>query len=476
MWSTRPHRSCSEVSRRRSLFQILLFFIFASNTGWLVGAEPTVASISPTSGSSLGGTRLTVSGSDFTVGSTSYHCLLACGSNVLSTPAAQTTSSTSLECTLPMWVWGACTADMTVRNGTTAIAGGPKSFEWTAAWTALSQVLMPLLHTSTSLPRQEFTACMLPVISLPHLLLARKPCGHFRISTCGNRGDGWGGILGADGVSSLGFRVWIGSDVASLPGPQTERQEREPPSHSPNLPSPQAYASISGGTSIELVGAGFSSSRSYKCTFAEVNAGYAPKEESAIYFSASKIVCTTPAFPAAGTVILSVQASDGTGGWVGVPKVPAFNNRVDITLDGWSSVEPASALASRAFNMTVIGEGFVTAGAYTAEFQAGANTLTAACNRTGGTRLLCMVAAWPYGEASASLKILRGGVEVGKTFGGAVTVTFVASWSTVSSRTFSLSGPVLGGTNLTLYGSGFVAGVGGYGCRFSGTKGGLAQV
>jgi len=124
------------------------FFLFVSLLAACRHCEAaSQSSLSPSTGSALGGYQITVSGSGFDTSSTAFTCRIACGGNTLSAAAA-TTSDTSLSCQIGRWTWGACQASLTVYDGASPVSGSALTFTWTASWTTLSQAL----HPSTPLP------------------------------------------------------------------------------------------------------------------------------------------------------------------------------------------------------------------------------------------------------------------------------------------------------------------------------------
>jgi hypothetical protein len=137
------------------------FFLFVSLLAACRHCEAaSQSSLSPSTGSALGGYQITVSGSGFDTSSTAFTCRIACGGNTLSAAAA-TTSDTSLSCQIGRWTWGACQASLTVYDGASPVSGSALTFTWTASWTTLSQAL----HPSTPLPPSPLSFPLSPLSS-----------------------------------------------------------------------------------------------------------------------------------------------------------------------------------------------------------------------------------------------------------------------------------------------------------------------
>jgi hypothetical protein len=221
-----------------------------------------------------------------------------------------------------------------------------------------------------------------------------------------------------------------------------------------------------GGASLELLGAGFAPEQSYKCVFNIVGStNQWGADIPAVYNSPSKLVCNPPAYSSGGVVEVSVF--DGT---TKLLKVPPSNNILTLTTSGWSQAEPQLASAAANFTLKIAGQGFQIGATqpYRATFRSGTDQIQAPCSAVSATLLSCSVTAWQYGEAAATVSLSQGSTVIGRSSGGAFLLRFIASWHTISGV---LSGPVAGGRNLTLRGTGFVASYGGYVCNFEGTAG-----
>jgi hypothetical protein len=351
----------ASIRRRWSKHVFGLVFLIC-HIGRCIAQSAQVVRIAPTSGHSLGGYVVTVSGSEFRIGIDSYVCRFSCGPTAFEDVAASPPQDPDkLECTVPQWRYSRCSSTLYVLDSGSIVPSEQPEFKFDAAWSAMS-------------------------------------------------------------LNEIFF---------------------------------------GGGASLELLGAGFDSGQAYKCVFTDANTGVPwGGDITATYSSPSKIVCNPPAYEAGGTVEVSVYEGETQ-----LEKVPPSNNILTITASGWSQASPKIARVAANFTFTILGQGFQTGGtdAYYATFRSGVNQVSAPCAYVSATSLSCNVPAWQFGEVAAAVTLFQGSGIVGRSSGGTFLLRFIASWDSV---TGTLKGPVAGGQNLTIRGTGFVATYGGYSCIF----------
>ena len=186
----------------------------------------------------------------------------------------------------------------------------------------------------------------------------------------------------------------------------------------------------SGGTQVTVTGTGLSSVTSVK--FGTTTAA------SFTIRSATQLVTTSPVH-AAGTVRISATSPGGT-----TPATPADTYKFTVSAPVVSAISPASGPAAGGTSVTVSGSGF--SGATTVLFGT-AKGKTVAVN-AGGTQLTVKSPAGSSG-ASVNVRVVTPGNE-----SPAVTADLFTYGPTITSLSRT-SGPVAGGTKVTIAGSGF---------------------
>jgi len=187
---------------------------------------------------------------------------------------------------------------------------------------------------------------------------------------------------------------------------------------------------VSGGNTVTITGSGFS-------TVQHIQFG-TTTARSFTYRSVTQLVATTPAH-AAGTVRISVTTPGGT-----TPTSSADVYQFIVSAPAVTSISPASGPATGGTTVTVSGSGFT--GATTVYFSS-SKGVTVSVNASG-TQLTVKT---PLGASGASVNVE---VKTPEGESTAVTADLFTYGPTITSLSRT-SGPVSGGTKVTITGSGF---------------------
>jgi len=374
---------------------------------------PTISAITPVSGPPAGGTKVTINGSGFTtVGSVKFG-----GSTAVFT----VTSASKITATAPAHAVGAVTITATTAGGTTPTT-----------------------------PADVFTyAYPKPILS----------------GISPNSGPAGGGTTvtvsgtGFTGATSVSFGATSVTTTISVNAAGTQLTVKSPPGTSGSAVSVKVttlggtsttvsagtftygptISSVTptsgppaGGTKVTINGSGFT-------TVSSVKFG-ATAATAYTVTSASKIVATSPAH-AAGTVTITVTTAAGMTP-TGADGFKYVNPKPIV-----SSISPTSGAPAGGTTVTVNGTGFT--GATAVSFGAVTVTTTITVNATG-TQLTVKSPAGTAGSAVSVKVHTPGGVS---TVVAAATFTYGPTISSLSRTT----GPVAGGTKITITGTGFTS-------------------
>ena len=192
-----------------------------------------------------------------------------------------------------------------------------------------------------------------------------------------------------------------------------------------------ASGSTAGGTQVTITGAGF-------VTVTSVKFGTTTAASFSVK-SATQLVATSPAH-AAGTVAISVTTTAGT-----TPATSADIFKFIVPVPVVAAISPTSGPAAGGTTVTVSGSGL--AGATTVYF--GSNKGTTVSVNAGGTQLTVKSPAGTAGAAVAVRVVTPAGESA------AVTGDLFTYGPILTSLSRS-SGPVTGGTKVTITGAGFI--------------------
>ena len=215
-------------------------------------------------------------------------------------------------------------------------------------------------------------------------------------------------------------------------GPASTRSGSVTPS---GVPSPtvtslsRTSGPDSGGSKVTITGTGFSTVR--KVTFGTTTAVFTVS-------SATSIIATSPAH-AVGTVRISITTAGGT-----TPTSRGDSFKYTYPVPTVSAVSPASGPATGGTSVTVSGSGF--SGASTVYF--GSSTGTALSVNAGGTQLNVKSPAGTSGAAVNVRVVTPGGTS-------AIVSSDLFTYGPVITSLSRTTGPVGGGTKVTITGNGF---------------------
>ncbi len=190
---------------------------------------------------------------------------------------------------------------------------------------------------------------------------------------------------------------------------------------------------VTGGTKVTVTGAGFSTVHSVK--FGTTTA------QAFTVTSRTQLVATAPAH-AAGTAKITVTTPDGT-----TPATSADNYKFTNPVPAVSGLSPASGPPAGGTSITVSGSGF--SGATAVYFGATKVTTTISVN-AGGTQLTVKSPSGTSG-ASVNVQVVAPGGE-----SPVVTADLFTYGPTITSLSRT-SGPLAGGTKVTIVGTGFTS-------------------
>ena len=375
---------------------------------------PVVSSVSPTAGTYVGGTAVTITGAGFT-GATAVNF----GATKVTSGFTVNSGGTQITLKSPAGTKGK--VDVTVT------AGG---------------------YTSKSTPTVNYTFTVpVPVVSA--ISPASGPAaGGTTVTVSGSGlsgattvffGTAKGKTVSANaGGTQLTVKSPAGTSGTAVnvrvvtPGGESNAVTADLFTYGPTITSiSPASGSTAGGSQVTVTGTGFSTVTSVK--FATTAASsYTVK-------SATQIVATSPAH-AAGTVAISVTTTAGT-----TPATNADLYKYTASVPVVSAISPASGAAAGGTTVTVSGSGFT--GATKVYF--GTKTGTTISVTAGGT----LTVKSPSGTSGTSVNVRV------VTPGGESAAVSADLFSYVSGPTITAlsrtSGPVGGGTKVTISGTGF---------------------
>ncbi len=370
-------------------------------------AAPTLSTISPTSGKVTAGIAMTINGTGFVAGAITTMGGATC--------TAPTITPTQIFCTSPAHAAGV--VDVVVTNTDTQSATLTASFTYEAAptVTSVSPVAGPLNGTNT---------------------LTVNGTGFVSGATVTAGGNSCGGVSFVNSTQLTctlsAHAAGAVSVIATNPDTQTGTLAaaytyQAAPTVSAVNPTGGALA---GGTALTLTGTGFLAG-------ASAAIGGAPCS-GLVVVSATSITCTSPA-GSAGAVSVVVTNSDNQSGTLS----NSYTYRVAPTL---SSVSPVGGPLAGTNTLTLNGTGFITGATITV----GGGACTSP-TFVSSAQLTCTVPSHVAGVVSVVVTnpdTQAVTMTNGYTYQAAPTVTAISP----------TSGPLAGGTPVTLTGTGFLSG------------------
>jgi len=387
-------------------------------SGYAYAVAPTVTATTPATGSTLGGTGVTLTGTGFQPGATVKMGGVDCTSVSVISP-------TSLTCTAGAHAVGAVdvvvtdinTVTGTLSSGFTYVLPTPDPAPTVSAITPTSGptvggTLVTLTgtgfaHASTSI-KIGGAVCSSPIVLSSTSMTCISP----------PRVAGAGDVVATNADAQTG----------ALPGAFTFIA---PPAVTSITPSSGTTA---GGTPVTLIGTAFTAG-------ATVSIGSTPCTSVSVDF-ANQITCVTPAH-AAGIVDVIVTNPDAQTGTL-------FAGYTFISPPTITAVSPASGTTGGTTTITLTGTNFGTGATVTL-----GGSPCSPLNVNSSTQIVCITPAHDAGAVDVTINNtngLSGTLNNGYTFA-------VAPAPTVSSIS-PTSGPTTGNAVVTLTGTGFLAGMG----------------
>ncbi len=283
---------------------------------------PTVASVSPSSGSSAGGTTLTLTGTNFLAGATVTVGGSAC-------TAVAIVSSTSITCTSPAHAAGAVNVVVTSTEGQTGTGTNAYTYEGTPTLSLVTP------NTGSLAGGTSITVSGTNFLSATGVTIGGVACTSLKITNAASLSC----VTPVGSAGAKAVAVTNPSGTGTLPSSFTYQA---PPVI--NTVTPTAGA-IAGGDLVTISGTGFLAGATVlfngvACTAVTV-------------VSATSLTCTTPA-NAAGSVIIKVTNTDTQSGMLN----SGFRYEGAPTL---SSITPASGSITGGNTVTLAGTQFATA-------------------------------------------------------------------------------------------------------------------
>jgi hypothetical protein len=362
--------------------------------------DVVITSINPNSGSTLGGTTVTATGTGFLMGYTPK-CMFG-----TSTVSATVTSTTTATCVAPAEA-AAGVAFQFSENGVDFVSG-PTYTYIALSVTSLSPATGPTAggtvltltgvgFTSVSTPKCQFGATLVTA-TVTSTTTATCPAP---IHVAGSVAVTYSND--ATNFVAAGNFIYADYTLTSIT-----------PTNGPTV----------GGTTVTLTGTGFSMIGTPKCQFGT-------SVVIATVSSATSATCTSPG-PITGSIV--VQFANDAQSFVGTPTFLYINPIV-------TSFAPINGPTTGGTTVTLTGTGFVMGNAFC---QFGASTPVTA-TVTSATSATCVS---PAGNGGVSLQYSNNG----QTYVASNTFNYLTSTLTSISPT---TGPVAGGTTVTLTGTEF---------------------
>jgi len=375
-------------------------------SGFTYVAPPTVTSVSPSSGSTSGGTSVTIIGTNFASGAT-----VSFGSNAATNVSV--VNGTTITATTPAGTAGAVTVTVTVGGQSGSVANG---FTYTVQ------------PTVTAVSPNSGSTSGGTAVTITGTNFASGATVSFGSNAATNvtvvNGTTITATTPAGGAGSVIVTVTnSGGQSGSLINGFTFVAPPAVTSVSPNS------GATGGGTSVTITGTNFASGSTV--TFGSAAA------TNVVVVNSTTITATTPA-GSAGAVTVTVTNSLGQTGSL----ASGFTYVVQPTV---TSVSPSSGVAAGGTSVTITGTNFATGATVT--FGSNAATNVVVVNST------TITATTPAGSAGAvTVRVTVGGqsgsLASGFTYIGQPTVTAVSP----------NNGPVAGGTTVTITGTNFATG------------------
>ncbi len=220
----------------------------------------------------------------------------------------------------------------------------------------------------------------------------------------------------------------------------------------------QYFGPSSGGTFLNVAGAGFSQTSSYECIFFTSSTGSTAAirlATPATYVSQTRLSCITPQWPSATVVYATFRVAEQG---VILPVNGSTNVLFGFSSSGWVSATPTRMFVGDSISVTVSGRGFNPAStAYLIRFEANGLSQDGPCQTMSNSTLMCTAPVWRGGAAQAWVRIFQSGtsagiVEVGK-FQSRFFMTLLDRWTGIVGASV---GAVTGGFPVTLAGTGFI--------------------
>ncbi len=377
-----------------------------------IGPAPTVASVAPPSGSTAGGTAITVTGTNFVAGAT-----VTIGGTAATSVTVLT--STTITATTPAHASGAVT--VVVTNPDAQSGSLPSGFTYVApapTVTSVAPTSGPIAGgTAITITGTGFTAgatvtlggtsaTTVTVVTGTTLTATTPAHAAGSVTVVVTNADAQSGSLPA-GFTYLAPAPTVTS-VAPASGP------------------------VAGGTPITITGTGFAAG-------ATITLGGAAATGVTVVTSTT-ITATTPAH-AAGVVTVAVTNTDAQSG--SLPTAFTYQGPAPTV----TGIAPATGPTTGGTSVTITGTNFAAGAAVTV----GGGAATGVTVVTGTT----ITATTPaHAVGAATVVVVNADAQSGSLPNG---FTYVAAAPTVTSVAPS-SGPIAGGTAITITGTGFTAG------------------
>lgn len=363
--------------------------------------------------------------------------------------ACEVLGAQALECSVPPWPHPAQTAEVFLTVGGVRV---PERAEFTmVAWVA-----------SVSPSEGAINAGGVVTVSGGGFDVGKRYAGRF---SC----DGQSAVsLLASPVSAqdIVFAVPQWRYGACVAGIAVEEEDGAPPASVDGAPSFSIVAAWSGVSAtrapcclapseLRIAGAFSPASHGVECVFTSLSDPSVSRRSAALADTAScdafkclALVCETPLWDAPVRAVLSLT-QDGRR----LPSTAGEEVVVDFEGEGWGALEPSRAFVDGGAAITVLGSGFAADASYTLLLSAGAAASSAECAVLGPAALVCALARWPAGAASARASLRRGDSDVVSKAGGEASLSLDEYWVGMS----LVRSSVRGGDELLLLGNGFSA-------------------
>ena len=385
----------------------------ALRSAYTYRAAPTVASVFPLAGALAGGTNITLAGTGFVSGATVDFGGSACSSVTVN-------SSTQITCSTTAHIAGM--VDVEVTNPDTQTGTLPMVYTYQAGPTVTS--VSPLSGAFAGGVTLTISGTDFITIGTTTVDLGGSACGSVSVNsnieiTCiipGGTGPATLTVINPDGQTGILAPAYTYQGAPTI---TTVTPNGGPPT---------------GGNTITITGTGFITSGTTSVDLGGNTCG------SVTVNSDTEITCTTAALTA-GTANLQITNPDGQTGTL----ASAYTYQNDPTV---TSILPVAGALAGGTSVIITGTDFLTSG--TTSVDLGGNT----CGNVvvnSDTEITCTTSANSAGVVNVS--ITNPDTQTGRLTGG-YTYQAAPTVSTVSPST----GPLAGGTSLTITGTGFITG------------------